>query len=311
MLIFLYGQDSYSSQKKLEELILKYKEANKNGLSLIIFDGDNLDFSDLKREFETTSMFKENKLLVIKNIFSNKKFKEDFLKSADNFFLSENSVIFCETGEVDKRESFFKFLSKKSKVQEFCPLVGRELDVWLEKEFLNCKARIEPVAKSRLLDFVGNDLWQLANEVIKLVNYAKGRKITPEDVELLIKPKIENDIFETISSLAEKRKDKALYLIHKHLEKGDSPLYLLSMIVFQFRNLLAIKDLLEKKVPYYEISKRSGLHPFVVKKSYSQCREFSFEELKKIYQKIFRIDFEIKTGKVNPEAGLELLIAEI
>ena len=64
-------------------------------------------------------------------------------------------------------------------------------------------------------------------------------------------------------------------------------------------------------IPYYIILKKSGLHPFVVRKTYYQCNQFSFSELKKIYQKIFKIDFNIKTGKIEPGIGLDLLIAEI
>jgi DNA polymerase III delta subunit len=34
-------------------------------------------------------------------------------------------------------------------------------------------------------------------------------------------------------------------------------------------------------------------------------------ELKKIYRKIFQIDSDIKTGKIEPETALDLLLAEI
>ena len=34
-------------------------------------------------------------------------------------------------------------------------------------------------------------------------------------------------------------------------------------------------------------------------------------QLKKIYQKIFQVDFDIKTGKIEPETALDLLLAEI
>ena len=34
-------------------------------------------------------------------------------------------------------------------------------------------------------------------------------------------------------------------------------------------------------------------------------------ELKKIYQKIFQIDLDIKTGKIEAETALDLLLAEI
>ena len=83
------------------------------------------------------------------------------------------------------------------------------------------------------------------------------------------------------------------------------------MINFQFRNIIAVKDLIEKNKPYSVILQQTKLHPFVVKKSYWQAQKFSFPELKKIYQKIFQVDLAIKTGKIDSGLALDTLIAEI
>jgi DNA polymerase-3 subunit delta len=140
----------------------------------------------------------------------------------------------------------------------------------------------------------------------------KNRKIDIVDVELLVKPKIEIEIFKTIiDAVAARNKKEAFYRIRKYLEKGESPLYLLSMINFQFRNILTVKDFIEKNKPYQVILKQTKLHPFVVKKSYFQAQKFTIQELKKIYQKIFQVDLDIKTGKIEPETALDLLVAEI
>jgi len=132
--------------------------------------------------------------------------------------------------------------------------------------------------------------------------------ISGKDIELLIKPKIETDIFQTIDAIAEKNKKRAFKFIKAHLEKGDSPFYLFSMINFQFRNLLIIKDLMEKNLSPYSLN---HLHPYVIKKSISLLEKFSFSELKKIYQKIFQLDLDVKTGKIEPEMALDLLITEL
>jgi len=85
----------------------------------------------------------------------------------------------------------------------------------------------------------------------------------------------------------------------------------LSMIVYQVRNLLVVKELAEKGLMYASIVKKSGLHPFVVKKTFFQCRAFSLEELKNIYRRIFTIDSQIKTGRVEAETALDLLVVRM
>jgi len=71
-----------------------------------------------------------------------------------------------------------------------------------------------------------------------------------------------------------------------------------------------IKDLTEKHYPYSSILKISKLHPFVLKKSWYLVNKFTLPELKKIYQKIFQVDLAIKTGKINPEIALDLVISD-
>lgn len=310
MVILLYGEDSYRSRQKLNEIIEHYKSIHKSGINLKYFEGKDLNFEDLKEEFRQTSMFDEKKLLVVNDVFSNGDFKEKFLKNQKEILDSKEVILFYEEG-TPKEEQFLKFLKLKADCQEFKPLKRESLKIWLKKEFAVYQTDISPEARELLIDFVGDDIWQLSNEIKKLINFKSKKRIMPEDVELLVKPKIENDIFKTVDAMAQRNKKQAIFLIHKHLETGDSPHYLLSMINFQFRNLLIIKDLIEKNQPYYAILKISKLHPFVVKKSYQEANKFTFPELKKIYQKIFQVDLAIKTGRVSPEAALDLFLAGI
>lgn len=307
MMIFLYGQDTYRSRQKLNEIVEHYKETHESGLNLKYFEGKNLDFEDIKNELQITPMFKEKKLLILNNVFANQEFKKEFLENSKKLSKSDDVILFYEDKEIPSSDPLYKFLKKQGKCQVFEALDGQKLRNWLRKEFNQYQTRIEPQALDRLVNFVDNNLWQLSNEVKKLVSFKKGNEIKVKDIELLVKPKIETDIFKTIDALAAKNKKQALVLLHKHLEKGDNPLYLFSMINFQFRNILIIKDLIEKGKPLSQ----AGLHPYVVRKTYQHAQKFDLPELKKIYQKIFQADLSIKTGKLDSQTALDLFIAEL
>lgn len=300
MIIFLYGPDTYRSRQKLNEIIEHYKKIHRSGLNLRYFEGENLNFQDFKNEIETSSMFREKKLVVLKDIFVNQDFQQEFLKRGEKFVNSENVILIYEKKEINKNSSLFQFLKENSKSQEFDPLEGQKLKNWVKKEFGKYQAQIGPEALDELINFVGNDLWQMSNEIKKIVSYKGGQKVEVADIELLVRPKIETDIFKTIDAIAEKKKNRALALLHQHLEKGDAPLYLLAMINFQLRNLLIVKS-----------GARLNMHPYLIKKTIQQARAFSLAELKKIYQKTFEVDYQIKTGKIGSETALDLLIAGI
>jgi DNA polymerase-3 subunit delta len=314
MIIFLYGLDTYRSRQKLNEIIEHYKEIHKSGLSLKFFDFKEDSFEDFRDAFKSFTMFREKKLLVLKNLFSNLKAENDFLKNLKEISKSKEIILIYEE-EIDENNPLAKELKKKAKFQKFNLLEGIFLKNWVKREFQKYQAKIANEAIDLLINYVGSDLWKMENEIKKLINFCNKQEIKIKDIELLVKPKIETDIFQTIDAIAAKNKRKALSLLKEHLEEGSPPTYLLAMINFQFRNLLIIKSCELRHELYANdmriLSRKLGIHPYVIGKTIQQMRRFSLEELKKIYQKIFEADLSVKTGRVDSETALDLLIAEI
>ncbi len=314
MIIFLYGENNFSSRRKLKEIVKRYKTLHPKNLNLQIFDfqpgkgNQRVSFEDFRSQFQTKSIFAAKKFFVLKNVFLNPQVKTKLLKEKEILLKSQDIILFFENQNPSAKDSFFIFLKKNAKTQKFELLKGKKLENWVEKEFSQAQVKIESQAKDLLIEFAGNNLWRLANEIKKLVNYKKGvKRVGPEDVKILVRPELEINIFKTIDFIASKKKEQALFLLRQHLEKGDSPLYLLSMITFQFRNLLIIK---EKIITGGSIWKLKW-HPFLIKKTFRLSQKFTLEELKKIYQEIFQIDLGIKTGRIAPELALDLFIARI
>ena len=300
MIIFLYGQDTYRLKEKSAEIVAGYQEARKSGLNLRYFDEKKLNYRDFEDEFRQRPMFQEKKLFVLKNIFSNPEFKNLFLKNSEKFLKSDHIILIQQEGEISLNDPLFVFLRKGARIQEFRSLEGAKLRNWIWQEFAKYSASAEPQAVGVLADSVGNNLWRLSNEIKKLAAFKKGRKVKTKDVRKLVKPKVETNIFRTIDAVAAKDRKSAFSLLYEHLEKGDSHLYLLAMINFQFRNLLQVKS-----------GAKLRAHPYVVRKSLRQAGIFSLEELRKIYSKLFEIDCNVKTGRLDPQTALDLLIAEI
>ena len=322
MFIFLYGIDSYRLKQKLNEIIKKYKEVNQNRLILKYFDFREDDFDGFEKETQSASIFKRKKLIILKNVFFNQDIQKKFLDWVEKAVKQRwpEIILLSEQGFIPQNNSFlFKALKKYGKCQEFKPLGNAELKKWAKRELKSYQAEINPEALEQLIRFTGNNLWHLSNEIKKISAFKKfsnngqtsreAERIGKQDIELLVRAKIEINIFKTIDALAEKKNKQFLILLAKHLKKGDAPLYILSMIAYQVRNLLIVKSFLEDKKTYSQILKESKLHPYVARKTIEQAKRFSLNELKKIYKKIFLADLNIKTGKIEPETALNFLNA--
>jgi len=300
MLILVHGKDYYRASEKAKELA---------GPKAEIFDfGTGFDFSFLKDALGTSGLFDKQKILILRDFFSDPSFKEEFLKRADEISHKNDLVVFLEDQIV--RGEVLSFFKKKGKVFVFNPLKESELEKWVKDRLQELNFSIEEKALSDLIASVGRDLWRLDLELQKLAAFGfASKKIKPEDVSLLVKESFSADIFKTIDAVANRDKKSALKLLHKHLEKGDSPFYIFSMFHYQFRNLIVVKELDKKPLP--ELIKSLDIYPFVIRKTYYLCKKFEMEKLKKIYTKLFKLDLAVKKGKIKPELALELLIADI
>jgi len=310
MLILLYGEDTFRSRQKLNQIIEQYKTKHKTGLNLIRFTENNLDFGKVKQSAEVVSMFDEKKLIILENILKNKSFSEEFSKYITKSKLKNNQDVIVVVFQEGKLASP-SYKNKASMFEEFKILKGIELNNWLKKQAVENKINISPAAASKLVAYVGEDLWQINNELNKLASYKAGEIIEEQDVDTLVKAKLDVNIFKTIDALAQRDKRTAFKLLHEHLEQGENEIYLLTMFTYQLRTLIKLKDLMDRGTQYYDLAKKAGLHPFVVKKSSAQLQNFSLDQLKKIYQRLLEIDLGIKRGRWDGPTALDLLIGEI
>ncbi len=311
MIILLYGKDTYRSREKLEEIIAGYRKKYGSGLNIRFFDA-SCSFSDLCDEERQHTMFDEKRLLIVREALSSS-LKDDFLKNPEKLLSTENIIVFYEEKEIDLKDKFLLLLKEKEgsgvMQQEFCPLSGKKLFKWIEKEFIKNGVSATEETIYSLVSFRGENLWLIKNEIDKLSLFAgKGNEVDKNTAYRLMERKITANIFHTIDALAEGEKEKAANLLCEHLQKGDNPLYLFSMFGYQFRNLIVVRDLIDRGYSYEEIGRISGLRPFVLRKNYNQVRRFTSEKLQSIYSSLFRFDLQIKTGQIDPALALYLLL---
>jgi DNA polymerase III subunit delta len=171
---------------------------------------------------------------------------------------------------------------------------------------------IAPDALRLLTTHVGYDLRLMDQELEKLSVYAgEHNKVTEADVRRLVTSVREADIFEMVDALGRRELQRAIILLHQMLDEGKAALYLLTMIVRQFRIMLEVKELATLGMSEPEIAHELRLHEFVVKKGNLQARPFSFDQLTHIYEALAATDEAIKTGKLQDMLALDLLVAEI
>ncbi len=322
MIIFLYGDDAFSSRGKVAQIKQKYLDSDKSGSGLSVFDCDEekMVVKKISGVIGTPNLLSPKRLVIVKSFIESYGVEEQkellgFLKKKEKTLLDDKDVvvIFWEVTAPKKSGTLFKFLEKKTKSQKFEKLTGVKLRQWVLREIaeIDKEAKISSSALEKLIVYCAEDLFTIHAETQKLVNFADGKMIEESDVELLVNAKLGGNIFQMVDALGSNNKKEALSLLHKHLEKGDDPFYIMSMFFYQFRNMLKVADLKEKGFPEYEIASISKLHPFVVKKSMAQTARFGLPRLKEIYDKLSLLDSAVKTGQIEIVLGLDKFVGEL
>lgn len=329
MVFFFYGADSYRLRQKVNSIIGGYRAKHKSGLNFGRFDfGEAEALDKLKNFLDSSSMFAEKKLAVAENLFTAGKDvqeafmeylgKSDILKTQESFLMVSQELSLAEDKRSKQKyalknnQELFKALTGRAvNSEEFDYLSGAKLETWIKKEVEQAGAKIGAGAIKNLAAFVGFDLWQMKNEIEKLAAFANGKIIDESMVDELVRAKMESDIFKTIDALASRNKQLALSLLHRHLAEGESEIYLMSMLVYQFRNLLLVKSEIERGAQFQALAKTIKLHPFVLRKSFEQSRVFTLPALKKIYERLLELDIAMKSGRIEPQVALDLVVGEI
>jgi DNA polymerase-3 subunit delta len=83
------------------------------------------------------------------------------------------------------------------------------------------------------------------------------------------------------------------------------------MVARQVRILLGVKELAGQRLRPDDIASQLGQRPFIVRKALEQVRGFSDAELAQLHDRVLALDHASKTGRIEAETGLELLVAEL
>ena len=173
------------------------------------------------------------------------------IMSAD---LGDNVTFLLSATETDKRRSFYKALTKRAEVQVIDGLDSNRSG-WEEEAGEIVRAR----AEKRKLKFdddalelfvllTGGDTRQIDNELEKIdIFLGVDRQVTSENVRELVPLSRAGVIFELGNALAVRDLERALKLVRRLLDQGETAIgILLVAILPTVRNLLLAKDLMER-----------------------------------------------------------------
>ncbi len=188
-----------------------------------------------------------------------------------------------------------------------------ELPDWIRARARLRRVKLDPSALADLADFIGDDLRQIDQELIKLADYAgPARPVTRDDVRRLVPATRAANIFEMMDALG--MGDAATagrLLLHALDADGEPPLRLLGMIARQYRLLIQAKALQADGLKPPDIAKALGVQEWTAPKLLTQASRHTFARLERSLEQILAADEAIKTGRLGDREAMDILFAEL
>lgn len=318
MLFLLYGPDELSRSEALAAIRAQVPP-DLADLNLTILDGRKLKLDALVGACEAFPFIAEKRLVIVNDLLKHQKAGSE--REQTKAFLEKIpatcDLVLVESEDVDKRNAIFTWLKKQAEkqqaaVREFQPKEGAELQRWLIARAGQLGVKLDGRAAAKLTEYIGGgESRALTNELGKLASYVgSGGTITVDAVERMVADGQEQNLFAFIDELSGRRRT-ALHSLRHLLNDGQAAQYILFMVARQARILVSVKEAANRRVRPDDLAAQLKMQPFVARKAFDQVKQFSDEELLAFHQRVVELDHASKTGRMEPETGLELLVAEI
>ena len=321
MIYFIGGKKQ--REFKYFEILEKIRKENV-GISESFFDADLKENEKFLEKININSIFSSQELVVLKRAEKLKNI-EEILKYIANLEIVNKEIVIDYDKEDGKFGAKLKRLldelgkNKKMKVFLFQKETEEEIRAYVIDELEINGGR----DLALLLEMIGNNPFKVRNEVAKIKIFLNGEKFDIEKIKNVVSVEKEYRIYEmTRNILLNKPADVMGYLEQKKEYMG-----ILYSLYSELETMYKISSLKKRgrkfsknyntfKMEFEEIKeifKSNNRIPnsYVIFKKLELEQNYTNLNLKKLVFRCWEIEREIKTGKIEMETGVEILIMEI
>ena len=221
-------------------------------------------------------------------------------------------LLFYCTGKPDGRKKLYSTVKKLGGVVTFAPMRGAELVRFVTDAFKQEGKECDERTADFLVFTCGSDTALLLTEIAKVASHAgDAPAIHPDSIRAVATPSTECTVFQMVDAVVSGQSSRAFLLMRNQLLAGADRMYMLSMLLRQFRLLQHIKIMQYEKRSAADIRSALGVPPFAVDQYVRQAAGWSNGQVKKAVNLCFDTEYGVKSGRLNQEGALEAVMLKL
>lgn len=195
-------------------------------------------------------------------------------------------------------------------VEEMQRLKGRALSEWTAKRAV--EHGLTPAIAAQVVRVTPADLTIIDSELRKLAAYrASGSKLTPEAVTELLAGGREAEIFKLTDNLLPRPTAEALKIARDLTRGGLQPTSVAYRMARHVALVLEVRARRDRGETLAQVQDQMSEHRFVVQKAYDAAQQADPERLEAALRAIRDYEWEVKSGQIDAELGLDVLLTRL
>ncbi|MDQ2944269.1 MAG: DNA polymerase III subunit delta [Candidatus Dormibacteraeota bacterium] len=201
--------------------------------------------------------------------------------------------------------------SAKGTVQEMQHLKGRALSDWTSKRAVGAHG-LTPAIAAQVVRVTPPDLSVVDSELSKLAAYrASGSKLTSEAVTELLAGGREDEIFKLTDNLLPHPTPQALQIARGLTRSGLQPTSVAYRMARHVALVLEVRARQDRGESLQQVQDDMAEHRFVVQKAYDAAQNADPDRLEAALRAIRDYEWEVKSGQIDAELGLDVLLTRL
>ena len=308
-LYLLWGEEDYLRDSYLATMRELCFPDGVDDFQYRVFKAEQPDPAELRSAMDTMPFFSERSLIELRELDYSRSQDELLEAIADIPAYCTLAFVLDSTEEPNGKSKLIKYLRDNGREIRFTVQDQNMLLRWIARRFAFYGKGLEMEAAQRLIYLSGDQMKALIPEIEKVAAYAKGDKVTVQDVNAVANRIAEADIFDLTDAIAEKKYNAAAGILSDLLEQRDtSAPAILSLLSGQFRRLYLAKQAQDTKA----VMELCGLkHDFIARRLLQSARGFEEEQLRRAIGHCAEADYRLKSGSTDEKQLLKETLMRI
>lgn len=305
MTIYVFaGEDTFRSR----EAYLKAREGAKQKSGVTVLRDEQLTEEALSNALAGQTLFGTSPSLAVEGLARFTGDKADSILHILETAPASIEMFIWEGAKPDVRLKIWGYLRKHATAFNlFAPLMPQEIRKIAIDKIQERGGKIVDAGLQLLVQACGTNLWQLQNEIDKLLLYASNREITRADVLAITPVETEINVFSVVRALSIGDGRNAIKNLVQSRNQGEDPRFILSQAVREVRALLAIRDLLDRhqRVQSAQLAVQVGVRDFVVEGLVGAAQKTTTVKLRRLFDQLVVSLYALNSGRAEADDVLD------